>query len=114
MYTVERVTRQCECGVDRGTLEDRVLHPRHTPATGETAHHSSGQVCLCLGCQCLEVSHALLEGGSFLGGGDGGLDAVHDPVHHVLLLQPRLDVGHLQLVVQTLLDLDREGRTRRQ
>ena len=42
----------------------------------------------------------------YLGRGDGLLDVGDDPVDHVLLLHPPHDIGSLQLVVQTLLNLE--------
>ena len=56
-------------------------------------------------CKSFEVGNALLEGGILLCRGDGLLDVVDDPVDHVLLLHPPHNVGHLQLVVKTLLNL---------
>merc|ERR1712105_15827 len=53
----------------------------------------------------LEVSNAFPESSVLLSWSDGLLDIGDDPVHHVLLFHPPHDVGSLQLVVQTLLDL---------
>merc|ERR1711962_1151678 len=54
--------------------------------------------------ECLQVRNAFLEGGSLLGGGDGGLHVSDDPVDHVLLLHAPQHVSGLHLVVQPLLD----------
>ena len=40
---------------------------------------------------------------------DGLLDVRDDPVHHVLLLHPPHNIGSLQLVVQTLLNLEKRN-----
>ena len=45
----------------------------------------------------LQVRNAFLEGGSLLGGGDGGLHVADDPVDHVLLLHAPQHVGGLHL-----------------
>ena len=85
--------------------------PYHTPPhyipriDRPVRKYTQASLCLCCCCQSLEVSHALLERGCLLGRRDGGLDAVHNPVHHVLLFQASLDIGDLKLVVQTLLHL---------
>merc|ERR1711962_1381268 len=82
-----------------------------------TAHYtvtSPFYICLCFSFsrnvshlssrEGLQVRNAFLEGGSLLGGGDGGLNVADDPVNHVLLLHAPQHVGCLHLIVQPLLD----------
>ena len=46
----------------------------------------------------------------YLSWSDGLLDVRDDPVHHVLLLHPSHNIGCLQLVVQTFLNLEMRWR----
>ena len=56
----------------------------------------------------LEVGDALLERVVLLLGRDGLAHVGHDPVGHVLLLHAPHHVGQLQLVVETLLNLEQK------
>merc|ERR1711962_1463031 len=82
-----------------------------------TAHYtvtSPFYICLCFSFsryvshlssrESLQVRNAFLEGGSLLGGSDGGLHVADDPVDHVLLRHAPQHIGSLHLVVQPLLD----------
>ena len=55
----------------------------------------------------LQVRNAFLEGGSLLGGGDGGLHVSDDPINHVLLFNFFVNICSFHLVVQSLFYLER-------